>query len=305
MPQRFEPSAFVARQRIERMRARRHQIVGLTLLASAAACGRFVEDPGSGPQAGPTSSPSPSPSYLQDDDRWAPPTHREDGRTVMPVTFPDGSRAEVVYPPELALQDLSVYPDTFADGGPRACGASVSATRYDPHGEGAWFIGDEPLWEHERPDGLMVQQWRGTSDHGGSFLVYRFGSWTVLVPCLDSAEPEDLRLWAESLHGDETPEGLLVLESTPPLVVNPWRDHPPVIRFSDRQVIFELSPDSAQCDQSSAGGGDTTAGDGVVQYCIQPQGGVYLYANGFSSEGRRFLEALVEDLEVRRVRPPD
>jgi hypothetical protein len=223
----------------------------------------------------------------------------------MPVTFPDGTRAQLVYPARLALEDLSVYPDTFAGGGPRACGASVSATRYDPHGEGDWFIGDDPLWEHRRSDGLTVQLWKGTTDHGGSFLVYRFGSWTVLVPCLGSAESEDLRLWAESLHGEETPEGLLVLESTPPLVVNPWRHHPPVIRFSDRHIIFELSPDSAQCDPSNGWGGDQDAGDGVVQWCIDPEGRVYLYANGFSSDGERFLQALVDDLEVRRVRPPD
>jgi hypothetical protein len=223
----------------------------------------------------------------------------------MPVTFPDGVRAELVYPPELALEELSVYPDTFAEGGPRVCGASVSATRYDPQGEDSWFIGHGPLWKHERRDGLTIQLWKGTPDHGGSFLVYRFGSWTVLVPCSQSAEPEDLRLWAESLHGEETPDGLLVLESTPPLVVNPWRDHPPLIRFSDREVIFELSSDSGECDPSGGGDGDTGAGDGVVQYCIQPEGGVYLYANGFSAEGKRFLEALVEGLEVRRIRPPE
>lgn len=284
------------------MQRKSHWLLGLALFVGAAACGRIGEQETSSPEAEP--SPSPTPSYLQDGETWAPPTHREDGRTVMPVTFPDGTRAELVYSAELALQDLSVYPDTFAEGGPRVCGASVSATRYDPHGEGAWFIGDGPLWEHARPDGLTVQLWKGTPDHGGSFLVYRFGRWTVLVPCLESAEPEDLRLWAENLHGEETPDGLLVLESTPPLVVNPWLDHPSVIRFSNRDVVFELSPDSAQCDASS-GGGDRGTGDGVVQYCIQPEGEVYLYANGFSPDGKHLLVALVDGLEVRRVRPSD
>jgi hypothetical protein len=275
-------------------------VVALLLLTG---CGRVVES-GGGPQAGPTTSPTPSPSYLGENERWAPPTHREGGRTVMPVTFPDGTTAQLVYPPELAIEGLSVYPDTYADGGPRDCGSSVSATRYDPHGEGDWYVGDRPLWEHTRPDRLTVQLWKATPDHGGSFLVYRFGSWTVLVPCSESAASEDLRLWAESLHGEVTPEGLLMLESTPPLVVNPWRDHPPVIRFSDRHVIFELGSDSAQCDPSSRGDGDTGVGDGVVQWCIQPQGGIYLYANGFSAGGKRFLEALVQHLEIRNVRSP-
>jgi hypothetical protein len=276
-----------------------------SLLLILAACGRVAPDrSGAETEADPTGSPSPSPSYLADGETWSPPTHREGARTVMPVTFPDGTRAELVYPPELGLEQLSVYPDTYADGGPRVCGSSVSATRYDPHGNDSWFVGDGPLWQHTRADGLTVQLWKGTRDHGGSFLVYRFGPWTVLVPCSDAAAPDDLRIWAESVHGQETPEGLLRLEGTPPLEVNPWRDHPPVIRFSDRQVVFELGSDAEECDLSD-GGGDRGAGDGVVQYCLQPEGRIWLYANGFSAAGERFLETLVEGLEVRNVRPPN
>jgi hypothetical protein len=286
------------------MQAKRktRRTAGLALLVLAAACGRFGEDVASRPQTGP--SPSPSPSYLQDDEWWAPPTYLEDGRIVMPVTFPDGTRAELVYPPELALEDLSVYPDTFAEGGPRVCGASVSATRNDPHGEGNWFIGDGPIWEHARPDGLTVQLWKATPDHGGSYLVYRFGPWTVLVPCLAPAKPEDLRLWAESLRGEETPDGLLLLSSTPPLLVNPWRNqHAATIRMSGKEIIVDLRTSSESCDAGH--GRDRGAEDGVVQFCIQPQGGIYLYANGFTPAAERFLRDLVEGLEVRNVRSPN
>ena len=60
----------------------------------------------------------------------------------MPVTFPDGTTAELLYAPDLALEELSVYPDAFAKGGPSACGLAVYATRYDPHG--VWIRGDAP-----------------------------------------------------------------------------------------------------------------------------------------------------------------
>ena len=43
------------------------------------------------------------------------------------------------------------------------------------------------------------------------------------------------------------------------------------------------------------------AGDGVVQWCLQPEGKVGLYANSFSADGRRLLEQLVSELEIRKV----
>jgi RPA family protein len=34
---------------------------------------------------------------------------------------------------------------------------------------------------------------------------------------------------------------------------------------------------------------------------VQPQGGIYVYANGFNAEGKDFLQTLVDGFEVRRV----
>jgi Tol biopolymer transport system component len=262
-----------------------------------------------GPSQSPTDeapSPTPSPIYLPVDERWAPPTYREGDRVVMPVTFPDGTTAELVYPPELALQELSVYPDTFADGGPRQCGWSVHATRYDPHG--GWIRGDEPLAEHVRADGTTVGLWEGTPDNElHDFLVYRFGSWSVLVPCRwgGAMDQDALAVWAENLHGHESAEGLLVLEGTSPLVLHPWRDQSgPTLRLSSADVIIDIRPLSEQCDPARGWGGDTDAADGVVQWCVQPEGGMYVYANAFSAETKEVLQTLVNDLEVRGVRPP-
>ena len=44
------------------------------------------------------------------DDRFVPPTHRDGDRTVMPLTFPDGTRAAITYPPELAIAELGLEP---------------------------------------------------------------------------------------------------------------------------------------------------------------------------------------------------
>lgn len=254
----------------------------------------------------PTDTPSPSPSYLSVGEQWAPPTFPEGDVVVMPVTFPDGTAAELVYPPSLALEKLSVYPDTFADGGPRQCGWPVHATRYDPHA--GWIRGDTPLAVHVRTDGVSVALWEGTRDNEPyDYLLYRFGSWSVLVPCQwDGAiDQEALAVWAENLHGYESPEGLLVLEGTSPLVLHPWRDqNGPTLRFSSQDVIIDIRPLSDQCDPASGWGGDTDAADGVVQWCVQADGGIYVYANAFSAESKDLLQELVDRLAVRRVRPP-
>jgi hypothetical protein len=296
---------------------RRMGVVAVALALGAAGFGvAFValRDPpsplgASGAAESPTEgaqSPTPSPTYLTVGERWAPPTYPEGDLLVMPVTFPDGTSAELVYPPELALEELSVYPDTFADGGPRQCGWSVHATRYDAHA--GWITGEEPLAEHVRAGGATVGLWEGTPDNEPyDYLVYRFGSWSVLVPCLGGGaiDQEALAVWAENLHGQETPDGLLALEGTPPLVLHPWRDqNGPTLRLSGNDVVIDIRPRSEQCDPASGWGGDTDAADGVVQWCVEPEGGIYVYANAFAPGGKDLLQALVDDLEVRGVPPP-
>jgi hypothetical protein len=278
--------------------------VALVASLAMAGCGGVVEPPPPGPARVEAASPSPSPSYLASGDRWAPPTYLEDGHRVMPVTFPDGTTAELVYTPELRLEELSVYPDTFADAGPSECGAPVHATRYDPH-EG-WIRGDAPIAQHVSSEsGSTVALWEGTAGNRPyDFLVYRFGSWSALVPCRGPISQDELAMWAENLHGEQSPDGLLVLEGTPPLVLHPWRDqNGPTLRMSDQDVIVDIRPLSEQCDPASGWGGDIDPRDGVVQWCVQPQGAIYVYANGFNPGGRDFLQTLVDDLEVRRVHP--
>jgi hypothetical protein len=272
-------------------------LVGVLFLTG---CGRIGES-GGGPQSGSTTSPSPTSSYLEDNERWAPPTHDEDGRMVMPVTFPDGTRAELVYPPALGLEGLNVYPDTYVTGGSEACGPPVYATRHDPHG--GWFAGDAPLEQHTRTDGMTVQLWEGTPENRPyDFLAYRFGSWTVLVPCMETVDRDHLKIWAENLHGEQSEDGLLTLRGTAPIVMNPWRDqNASTIRMSDDEIIVDLRTE--RCDDGSVA--DRGAGDGVVQWCIHPEGDIYLYANGFTPAAEGFLQDLVDDLQVRRVRSPD
>jgi hypothetical protein len=222
----------------------------------------------------------------------------------MPVTFPDGTTAELIYSPELRLEELSVYPDTFVDAGPSECGSPVYASRYDP--QRGWITGRAPLAQHvSSGNGTPVALWEGTPDNRPyDFIVYRFGSWSVLVPCRGPIGQEELAMWAENLHGEESPEGLLVLEGTSPLVLHSWRDqNGPTLRISDKDVVIDIRPLSEQCNPASGWGGDMDPQDGVVQWCLQSEGAIYVYANGFNPEGKDLLQALVDDFAVRRVQP--
>ena len=251
--------------------------------------------------SGAPDSPSAAPpSYLPTDERWAPPTHRDGGKTVMPVTFADGTTADIVYPPELALEELSVYPDTSIDG-PEGCGWSISGTRYDP--SVGWIRGDAPLVTHERQDGSVAALWKGQSSHEPhDYLVYRFGSWSILVPC-QTASAENLAIWAERFDGYESPDGLLVLNAAHPLTLHPFNDRTsgPTIRLSDADLVIDIRHSEPCGSLSKERGGDTGAGDGVVQWCEVPEAGIYIYANAFSSAGKDRLKALVEGLHVGHV----
>jgi hypothetical protein len=221
----------------------------------------------------------------------------------MPVTFPDGTTAELVYTAGLKLEELSVNPDAFAEGGPSACGSPVYATRYDPHG--GWIRGDAPLAEHVTQDGSVVALWEGTwSNEPWNYVVHQFGSWSVLVRCQGRSDL-DFSVLAEHLHGFETSEGLLVLEGTPPLVLHPYGGHSgPTLRLSSSDIVVDLQPHSDLCDPATGWDGDIWgAGDGVVQWCLQPRGSAWLYANSFSADGEKLLERLVSELEIRKVEP--
>jgi hypothetical protein len=223
----------------------------------------------------------------------------------MPITFPDGTTAELRYPPELPLEEqLSVYPDTFAAGGPQACGWSVHATRHDP--TDGWVTGSGPLARFARADGTIVELWDGgKSSEPHDYLLLPVDSWTVLVPCRWNGDwdREEVSVWSENVHGHESPDGLLVLTGTPPLDVHPFGDrNGPTVRFSNEDLVVDLTVAPDACRDGS---NDRGLADDTVQWCIQPSGGIWLYATMFTAGAEKLLRGIVEDLQVLDVRSPN
>ena len=140
-------------------------------------------------------------------------------RVNVPVTFPDGTRADVSYPQELGLASFGVRP--YASGELRGC----CARDFDIlRGSFSGLVrGSAPVAEFPGAEGAQVEVWRGRGDPA-FYLVFRFGEWNVLVwdgsggATMTKAQRAT---WASHLDGTESSDGFLVLHPTAPLELMP------------------------------------------------------------------------------------
>lgn len=150
---------------------------------------------------------------------FVPRTYREGETVVMPVTFPDGSMAEVVYSRELDLASRGVRPYTWALL-ETSYGSLGRDFRIDPGRLEDVWRGD-PIRDYEGADGVSVPFMRDVGGDGMDYLAFGFGSWTVSVydyPVGGARMTEEERsIWARSLTGHETEDGFLLLQARPPL----------------------------------------------------------------------------------------
>src|SRR5688500_14248585 len=96
------------------LRSARAATIGVAVCTLLSCAEEGAIPPGaSGDDTASSSSPTATPLG---DDAWAPPVYRDRELSVMPVTFPDGTTAEITYPHELALDDMGVSLEVTADG---------------------------------------------------------------------------------------------------------------------------------------------------------------------------------------------
>ncbi len=128
---------------------------------------------------------------------FVPPTYRDGDRTVLPLTFPDGTRATIAYPHELAIAELGV----------RSYGSGTVGRR------GRDFI---------------VLRGAPTLRRA---LRLEFGRWTVEIQS-QAMRARERRRWRKSLRVRETAEGFPVLEATAPLkLAAAGESHGPALEF--------------------------------------------------------------------------
>jgi hypothetical protein len=246
------------------------------------------------PGGAPSASPQPSEQSV-----LIPPTYKEGDRVTMPVIFPDGSTAELVYPPGLNLASMGVRP--YLTG----CGRDFNFFyRQDPRG--TWYKGDRPLETYAGAEGSKVTLWRGRQGVD-LYLRFRFEDWTVLMyDYADGLSERQRGACARSLHGRQTAEGFLLLSMpNPPHSVAPLAEagrhlSRPELMLGDLDPGLLLFPGSCQPDPGEDGSGRVDEGspETFASWCV-PE--VSMTVHVYDDEDPDFIRAVHGGLEFRKV----
>ncbi|MFI6324143.1 hypothetical protein ACIBG8_41915 [Nonomuraea sp. NPDC050556] len=143
-----------------------------------------------------------------------PVPRRKAGKKVIDVVFPDGRRAEVRYPPRIALDNLGARP--FVGGWIDSDMMLFRRLEAPYSGEAEITRGGEAIREFAPNVTLWPRQ--PGSGSGGQVLMFAFGDWRLaLYDRADALTFEQRVTWAEKLKGKVTKDGYLVLTATPPV----------------------------------------------------------------------------------------
>lgn len=150
--------------------------------------------------------------------KFIPPTTPEGANVVMPVTFPDGTTAELVYRSDLKLAERGLRPSYSGDL--TDCCFKLFAVDY----EQTTFVRGPDLAQFPGADGTPVVLRAGARGDPDRYLVLKVGAWSVGIPegrGTDALNDAQKAAWAAGLVGRQTPEGFLVLEGKPPVRMTP------------------------------------------------------------------------------------
>lgn len=154
-------------------------------------------------------------------DRFIPSVSRRGDNVFLPVIFPDGTTAKLVYPPKLKIHRLGVQPAV----------SLALRTRGKYHEEFLMITKtdisevartDDVLESYEGPLGTVrVYRPKSRTEFLNPLLIHhRVGSWNIFVGDGNAGSfmgKKNRRLWAENLDGYETKSGFIVLKPHPPL----------------------------------------------------------------------------------------
>lgn len=224
---------------------------------------------------------------------------RDGDRIRLPVVFPDGSRATLVYPIPLDLATLGVQPDlSYAWDG-----YFPIVFIHDPNASIATFVDPEgPVrFVNSMDGGLEIWRGRGNDVHRRFWIRYELPSWTVLVSVRDALD-EALTV-ASALDLTQTDSGFPLVEASGPvtlaegfgeaggaqLAFGDGTAEPDSVSQLDASIF--LSPDgctSATNGEWSGGYGSVCLGDGSV------------FASIYGD--REFVTSVIERLRVEDFR---
>jgi hypothetical protein len=236
-----------------------------------------------------------------------PPTLEQGDEVLLPLTFPDGTTADLEYPDELELAELGVFP--YSSGLLRG-ESPVARDFWIRRGDVDDILelrndGEPPelLAEYAGADGQRVGFWDFGAEETRQ-LSFQFGAWTVLVyDYVGAAAMSDPQRasWAASFSARETPEGFLILDAVPPLRLAAAGEHAgPQLTFSESEPRRELTLYPGSCtpheDQDRVVGGKRVQWSGeFADWCLSES--LRVHASGEVE----FVGALIRSLGARNV----
>jgi hypothetical protein len=157
--------------------------------------------------------------------KFVPPTTSAGAKTQMPITFTDGTTADLLYEPTLDLANLGL---TVSDSGTLGKFTRAGRQFQIDHG-GASFVASHPT---PAPQGLpgaaggaSVPVLPAPTPTQGNYLEFKFGDWHVGVwEGIDNElmSSSDDQAWAANLIGTPNASGFLVLTAKDPLKLAPF-----------------------------------------------------------------------------------
>jgi hypothetical protein len=278
-------------------------LVPLALMAARCEDGDFT----SAREPGNDSRPNSLPAQVASAQRpphsqvFVPASSRKHGKVVMPVTFPDGTTAELRYRARLDLVRQGIRP--YSSGSLAGRSGRDFAIYFG--GAREFLEGRAPVATYVGRNDENVELWRARESGPEYYLVFRFGSWWVLVwdggggALMTEAERTT---WARSLQGRETEDGFLVLEAERPLRLARFGDHAgPELMLGDGAGNDVVLITGLWCGD----GGTREHPDrssGFASWCLPKPSrsaiAVHVYARN-----RGFVDAVSEGLEIAKIRP--
>lgn len=229
---------------------------------------------------------------------FVPPTSLEDGKTVLPLAFPDGSHVSLVFPSAVDLTSHGVVP--YSSGYLPGIGRDFNIYYGSAEQTLARFTA-EKLGEYPDADGKAVGFYH-LDEYGWevNHLVFEFEGWTVLVYDYTTRfdggaatmTEEERATWALSFHGTVDRNGFLILSADPPLRLAEAGDHAGP-QLSLTGTASGLTLDVARCEPYEEP--PEAVEFGTFSWCDQ-DAAIVVRAHG---DGE-FIELMREALEIRR-----
>lgn len=249
--------------------------------------------------------------------KFVPPTTASGALTDMPITFTDGTTADLLYDPSL---DLAAKGINLSDSGSLNNFVRLGGQFEIDHGGASFAATESPTPPPSRfpaPQNSSVPLLPAVAStpSNGNFLDFVFGPWRVGVwegTGTDQMSPADDQTWAQSLTATVTASGFLVLSATPPVKLTPYgaSDGPAIIIGDPYSTGIILTPVSCAPPPSNERG-VTANSKGVNVKIIEAAPGHYegnlciqgakMNADIYGSQ--QFVQSAVDSLDIQNLHP--